>query len=309
MIVTTSRIEDTCLDIPTKPGLDELAAKYFGAETVPVRVEFGALSHRGLVRSNNEDHYSVVRRYRSRDVLLTNMPADSYSIRKDEAYALAVADGVGGAAFGELASMLALRTGCELTGKAFNWNFQLSETEIADLEEKLNVYMQLIHRRLKEEAGANADYQGMGSTLTGALTVGLDAFIMHVGDSRAYLYRQGTLHRLTKDQTLAELMASLGLIATVDEAAQRFRNTLVSCLGGSLDRVEVETAHVSLEDGDQLLLCTDGLTDMVSEADIAGILAHSSAAQSRCQELVDAALAGGGRDNVTVVLGRYSVGQ
>ena len=308
MTVTTSQIEDTRLDQPTEPGLDELAAKYFGAETVPVRVEFGALSHRGLVRSNNEDHYSVVRRYRSRDVLLTNMPADSCSIRRDEVYALAVADGVGGAAFGELASMLALRTGWELTGTAFKWNFKLSETEIAEMEEAMNVYMQLIHRRLKEEAEDHASYKGMGTTLTGAMTVGLDAFIVHVGDSRAYLYRQGTLHRLTKDQTLAELMASIGLIASADEAAQRFQNTLVSCLGGNFDKVEVETTHVSMQDGDQLLLCTDGLTDMVGDADIAGILAHSSAPQARCQELIDAALAGGGRDNVTVVLGKYSIG-
>lgn len=306
--VTTSQIEDTHLDRPTEPSLDELAAKYFGTETVPVRVEFGALSHCGLVRSNNEDHYSVVRRHRSRDVLLTNLPANSYSIRKDEAYVFAVADGVGGAAFGELASMLALRTGWELTGTAFKWNFKLSEAEIAELEEGMNVYMQLIHRRLKEEAGDNASYKGMGTTLTGALTVGLDAFIVHVGDSRAYLSRRGKLHRLTKDQTLAELMASLGLIATVDEAAKRFQNTLVSCLGGNYDKVEVQTTHVVMEDGDQLLLCSDGLTDMVSDADIASILAHSSAPQTRCQELIDAALNGGGKDNVTVVLGKYSIG-
>ena len=74
------------------------------------------------------------------------------------------------------------------------------------------------------------------------------------------------------------------------------------------DKVEVETTHVTMQDGDQLLLCTDGLTDMVSDADIASILAHSSAPQTRCQELVDAALGGGGRDNVTVVLGKYSIG-
>ena len=305
--MTTSQLADTILDRPTEPGLDELAAKYFGAETVPVRVEFGALSHRGLVRSNNEDHYSVVRRYRSRDVLLTNLPPEAYAPRKDEAYVLAVADGVGGAAFGELASMLALQTAWELTGTAFKWNFKLSETEVADLEEGMNVYMQLIHRRLKKEAEDNASYKGMGTTLTGALTVGLDAFVVHVGDSRAYLYRQGTLYRLTKDQTLAELMASLGIITTVDEAATRFQNTLVSCLGGNFEKVEVATTHVTLQDGDQLLLCTDGLTDMVSDADIAGILAHSSAPQTRCQELIDAALNAGGRDNVTVVLGKYSI--
>lgn len=306
--MATSRNDETHLDRPTEPPFDELVAKYFGAETVPVRVEFGALSHCGKVRSNNEDHYSVVRRFRAREVLLTNMPPEAYVQPKQEAYAISVADGVGGAAFGELASMLALRTGWELTGKAFKWNFRLSESEIAELEAGINVYVQLIHRRLKEEVKANSNYQGMGTTLTGALTVGLDAFIVHVGDSRAYLYRQGTLHRLTKDQTLAELMVSIGLIASVDEAATRFRNTLVSCLGGSFEKVEVETTHVVLQEGDHLLLCTDGLTDMVSEADIAGILAHSLSAQTRCQELVEAALSGGGRDNVTVVLGRYSVG-
>ena len=88
--MSTSQTADTQSDRRTEPSLDELAAKYFGAETVPVRVEFGALSHRGLVRSNNEDHYSVVRRFRSREVLLTNLPAEAYSNRKDEAYVLAV---------------------------------------------------------------------------------------------------------------------------------------------------------------------------------------------------------------------------
>ena len=308
MAVITSRFDDTHLDRATKPDFDELEAKYFGTRTVPVRVEFGGLSDRGLVRSVNEDHFTVVRRFRSREVLLTNMPAEAYVQPGEEAYALAVADGVGGAAFGELASMLALRTGWELTGRAFKWAFKLPDAEITELKEAINVYVQLIHRRLKEEAAANANYQGMGTTLTGVLTAGMDAFVVHVGDSRAYLYRQGSLHRLTKDQTLAELMASTGLIASVDEAATRFRNTLISCLGGNFDHVEVETSHITMEDGDHLLLCTDGLTDMVSEADIAGILAHSSTAQTRCQELIDAALNGGGRDNVTVVLGKYSIG-
>jgi protein phosphatase len=286
-----------------------LAARYFGDTTVSVQIDFGALTHCGLVRTNNEDHYSIVRRFRAREILLTNIPLNILTERRDEAYALAVADGIGGAAFGELASMLALRTGWELTGKAFKWTFKLSEAEIAELEEMMKVYMQLINRRVKEESGAILGYQGMGTTLTGALTMGLDAFIVHVGDSRAYLHRDGALHRLTKDQTLAESMVSLGLIASVDEAAQRFRNSLISCLGGNLTDLEVETNHVPLQDGDQLLLCTDGLTDMVREAEIATILSQTMASQSKCQELVNAALAAGGKDNVTVVLGKYSTGQ
>ena len=309
MAVANSRFQDTLTDTETIPDIDELASKYFGEKAVRVKAEFGALSHCGLLRSNNEDHYSVVRRYRDREILLTNMPKHSGLCGPcgDEAYALAVADGIGGAAFGEIASMLALRTGWELTGKAFKWNFNPSETELAEMEEAVKVYLQLIHRRIKEEARAQGGGEGMGTTFTGALTLGWDAFIAHVGDSRAYLFREGSLIRLTRDQTLAELMVSVGLIASIDEAAKRFRNTLVSCLGGNLNDIEVETAHVVLQDGDQLLLCTDGLTDMISEDQIVSILAHASAPQSLCQELVDAALAGGGRDNVTVVLGRYSI--
>lgn len=307
--MASSGMEDTALLKPITPSLDELEAKYFGSDLAQVKVEFGALSHVGLVRTNNEDHYSVVRRYRARDVLLTNMPADAYAQQRDEAYAMAVADGIGGAAFGEVASMLALRTGWELTGKAFNWTFRLSDAEIAEFEDRMRVYMQLIDRRLKEASNTIQGAHGMGTTLTGTLTMGLFAFIVHVGDSRAYLYRDGKLHRLTRDQTLAESMVQIGLIASVDEAAQRFRNSLISCLGGNVNDLEVQMTHLSLQDGDRLMVCTDGLTDMVNDAQITEILSHDKSSQEHCQELVDAALAAGGKDNVTVVLGRYSTAQ
>ena len=146
----------------------------------------------------------------------------------------------------------------------------------------------------------------MGTTLTCALTMGLDVFIVHVGDSRAYLYRAGKLYRLTTDQTLAESMVAAGMISSVDEVAKQLRNTLVSCLGANLHELDVATNHVKLQDQDRLMLCTDGLTDMVSEADISSILAMTETPQNQCQNLVDAALAGGGRDNVTVIVGAYS---
>ncbi len=308
MVSPASRFQDTKLDLSTEPDIDELAAKYFGEKATPVQVEFGALSHPGLIRENNEDHYSVVRRYRAREILLTNIAGECSGASGDEAYALAVADGIGGAAFGEVASMLALRAGWELTGKAFKWNFNPSESELAEMEEAVKVYLQLIHRRIKQEARSQGG-EGMGTTFTGALTMGCDGFIAHVGDSRAYLFRNGTLNRLTRDQTLAELMVSVGLIASIDEAAKRFRNTLVSCLGGSLNEIEVETVHIVLQDGDQLLLCTDGLTDMVKEDEIIRILSQNEKPQIKCQDLVNAALAGGGRDNVTVVVGKYTIPQ
>ena len=282
----------------------ELESKFFGIETPAVQVQFGGATHQGLVRSNNEDHYAVVHRYRSREVLLTNLPADACPPHQDSVYAFAVADGVGGAAFGELASELALRTGWELTTRAFKWGFSLSENEVAELEEGMKVYAQLIHRRIK--AVAEDTFRGMGTTLTGALTVGWDAFVVHIGDSRAYLHRNGNLFRLTDDQTLAELMVKSGMIASVDQAAQRFRNTLISCLGGNYANVDVQTCHLTLQQGDELLLCTDGLTDMVSESAMTEFLKSKDSPQSICDRLIQAALDGGGTDNVTVVLGRYT---
>lgn len=296
--MSTMGSDDTIEQIPLP------TTKYFGRVTPRVQVEFGGASHAGLVRTNNEDHFAVVRRYRSREVLLTNLPADAHPAQEDNVYAFAVADGVGGAAFGELASEMALRTGWELTGKAFKWGFSLTEDETEEMLERLNVYLQLIHQRIQSE-GTKMAYRGMGTTLTGALTVGEHAFVVNVGDSRAYLHRHGQMFRLTHDQTLAELMVKSGMLASVDEAAQRFRNTLVSCLGGNYAEIDIESMHLTLDDDDQVLLCTDGLTDMVEEARINEIIRQSKAPQAVCDELIQAALDGGGRDNVTVVLARY----
>ena len=300
-----SAFSDTATLNQAEAEWDELAAKYFGSATAAVNVSFGALTHPGKVRANNEDHYSVVRRFRSREVLLTNMPPKTYPPRDDEAFALAVADGVGGAAFGELASLIALRSGWELTGSAFKWPFKVTDSESLELQESIRVFIRMIHRRLQAEAGPDSPLRGMGTTLTGALTIGMDAFIAHVGDSRAYVFRRGRLHRLTRDHTLAEQLVADGILHSIDEASSGFRSTLVNCLGGSFEDVQVDTCHVPLQDNDQLLLCTDGLTDMVSEADIAQIFAATTPTQVTCETLIDAALTNGGRDNVTVVLAQY----
>ena len=245
-----------------------------------------------------------MRRFRSRDVLLTNMPPDTYPPCNDESFA--VADGVGGAAFGELASLIALRSGWELTGSAFKWPFKVNDSESPEVPESIRVFIRMIHRRRQAESGPDSPLCGMGTTLIGALTIGMDAFIAHVGDSRAYIFRRGRLHRLTRDHTLAEHLVADGILHSIDEARSGFRSTLVNCLGGIFEDVQVDTCHVPLQNNDQLLLCTDGLTDMVSEADIAQILAATTPTQVTCQALVDAALANGGRDNVTAVLARYT---
>src|SRR5262249_13626517 len=144
---------------------------------------------------------------------------------------------------------------------------------------------------------------GMGTTLTGAYTVGPEAFIAHVGDSRAYLYHQGNLTQLTRDHTLAQQCLDAGLRVP----SRSWYHILTNCLGGSEHEMKVEFHHYHLADGDQLLLCTDGLTDMVQNHEIAGILGRHTHPQQAVQALVDLALERGGRDNVTVVLARYAV--
>jgi len=295
--------EDTLPEVTT----EDLVAKYFGPTTPQVQVDFGAMSHPGKVRPNNEDHYSVVRRRRSRDVLFTNLPARLLPQVAEDAYGMAVADGIGGSAFGEIASMLALRTGWDLTTNAFKWHFKASEREAEEVLEMLKLYGQLINRALLERAEADPRLSGMGTTITAAYTIGLDAFIGHVGDSRAYLFRDGSLERLTRDHTLAEEMVEAGVIPNVEAASRYMRNMLVNCLGGRTKEVDVEVNHVQLAHGDRLLLCTDGLTDMVAEAEITRILGRQIRPDDACHELVDLALEHGGKDNVTVVLAAYGL--
>jgi PPM family protein phosphatase len=155
--------------------------KWFGPSPVPAHMTFGALSHQGNLRSNNEDHYIVVQRRRSRSVLLTNLPGPITDFAEDQVYLLAVADGMGGAAFGELASNMALRTAFDLGHGATKWIFKVNEKEIEELKGQIETIFRLVHRTLLDQSQADPKLEGMGTTLTGAYTIGMDALIAHVG--------------------------------------------------------------------------------------------------------------------------------
>src|SRR5262249_29394939 len=129
----------------------------------------------------------------------------------------------------------------------------------------------------------------------------------HVGDSRAYLFHGGSLKRLTRDQTLAQSLADAGEIRQDEVAEHPTRHILTGAIATRGTFVQVELRHHRLADGHQLLLCTDGLTEMVSEEAIAQALAAAKSAADACRRLVDLALEGGGKDNVTVALGRYRI--
>jgi protein phosphatase len=130
-------------------------------------------------------------------------------------------------------------------------------------------------------------------------TLGWDAILAHVGDSRAYLFRQGELRCLTHDHTLAEQLMRMGLPAA---DTVRFRSVLTNAFGCGNESVTIESDHLLLEPGDRLMLCSDGLYDMVSDAAIATALAEQPNPQAAAERLRDLALDGGGRDNVTVLV-------
>jgi PPM family protein phosphatase len=291
-------------------AFDELVCRFYELEPRrPVRTEFGAMTHAGNVRENNEDNYLVTCRRRERDVLLSSLPVELLPHPEQTAYVMAVADGMGGHAFGDLASYLALRTGWDLGEGEVKWAVKMNEHEAHDLERKAHVFFRLIHRTLHAAAAEQPRLQGMGTTLTICYTTGPELFVMHAGDSRAYLStRDGALEQLTRDHTVAQALVDAGIVQPGSPEARRRRHALTNCLGGPSIGVEVDVIHRRLADGDRLLLCTDGLTDMVTDTEIAAALAAHPHPADTCRALVELALAHGGKDNVTVVVGRYGIG-
>ncbi len=145
----------------------------------------------------------------------------------------------------------------------------------------------------------------MGTTLTMAVVSGRRLFVAHAGDSRCYLYSGGTLRQLTTDHTLAAEMAQSGLISPGQKAHHPWRHVVTNLLGGSELGVRAEVHLLDLHPGDVLVLCTDGLTDMVPDETIAAVLAEEADPEAACQRLIDEANLNGGEDNATVVLARF----
>jgi PPM family protein phosphatase len=273
-----------------------------------VTVETAAQTHCGHVRAKNEDHYLVGRVERRFGTLLTNLADDQLPTRTSQiGYGMLVADGMGGHSAGEVASGNAIRLFLDLILDTPDWIMSLRGEEGIEVSERMVDRFREIDATLSEWSRREPKFAGMGTTLTLACSVGTDLIVTHVGDSRAYLYRQGQLHRLTHDQTVAQEMADAGTIRPADVATHRFRHVLTQALGRKSGQVCVEAARIKLYDGDEILLCSDGLTEMVDDSMIAAVLTANPLIDDACQTLVQCALDNGGKDNVTVALARYHI--
>lgn len=227
-----------------------------------MKIEAGVTTDIGRVRDGNEDSYLV------------------------EPPLYAVADGMGGHRGGEVASQLALET--------LEERFAAQEGSLAD-------QIRAANRAVYERSAADRKVTGMGTTLTAALIGGDNAHLVHVGDSRAYLLRAGAFRQLTEDHTLVTRMVKAGEITHAEAAVHPHRNVLTRVLGTEPE-VDLDEQDVGLLEGDRLLLCSDGLTVMLTEDQIQAILETTPRAQEAAERLVRAANRAGGVDNITVVV-------
>jgi len=278
-----------------------------------VQSEVDARSHVGLVRTSNEDSYVVFRLVRYLERVLSNIPESELPTRgEDTGYLLVVADGMGGHQAGEVASRSALVSALQLILRSPRWALNLDdpltrEQEISSLLARSRGYLSAVHAALREQASSDARLAGMGTTLTGAYTVGADMFVLHVGDSKAYLLRGDRLEKITKDHTVAQQYADLGVIPQEAVPSHHASHMLTKAIGAPTDSLSGDMHHLRIENGDRLLLCSDGLTDMASEEQILSVLRSRPGCGEACQGLIDLALTGGGRDNITVIVANYRV--
>jgi PPM family protein phosphatase len=270
-----------------------------------VLITFGAATHVGKVRARNEDHFAVVRRRRSREVLASNvsLPKD---LPDDEAYSLIVADGVGGGGFGDLASELAVRAGWESASHAASWLMKLDSSTAEEIRQQVAVVAQAIQQAFLKYFRENPEFAGMATTWTCAYVTGWHAFIAHVGDSRAYHCRGGQALQVTIDHTLAEDLRRSG--ANPDHLT-KFRSVLTKAFGGDSTEVVPDVHQLQLHDGDGILLCSDGLSNIVTDQEIARLVFDRLDPQVSCNELIELALSRGAPDNVTTVLVRVAAGR
>ncbi|WP_075843680.1 Stp1/IreP family PP2C-type Ser/Thr phosphatase [Collinsella bouchesdurhonensis] len=225
---------------------------------------WGARSDVGCVRSHNEDSYLV------------------------QSPLFCVCDGMGGHAAGEVASSLAVETIAKTAPNAADPALLAASVEAANAA-------------IIEAAANGLGKSGMGCTATCAYIDGTTIAIAHVGDSRAYLLHEGTLIRVTRDHSYVEELVDAGEI-TADEARTHPNRSVITRALGSDPAMYADHFQLNIEEGDRLILCSDGLSSMVPDGDIETIAAQSSTAQICTDNLVDAALAAGGGDNVTVVV-------
>ncbi len=251
-----------------------------------IKLVWGAATDRGQVRTANEDYLFAAP--------LTSMANPAVVL-------LAIADGMGGYQAGEIASQMAIQSVSQyLASRSNDWP---APEDGPDWLELIRGAMRQANQEILLAGNSNNQYSGMGTTMTAALVVGERLYIGHVGDSRLYHLGSGMMHQITNDHSLVGELVRTGELTTDEAMTHPQRNLVLRALGTDWD-VTIDTACLELTSGDSLLLCTDGLSNLVRSTELAAALQSSQSVEQIAQALVQEANARGGYDNVSVIVAR-----
>ena len=276
----------------TEPFTAEFPALPAGA------IEIAGRTDVGLIREHNEDSF-LYGNLETGDVFTEN---DGGVLRVDAVPSLLmVADGVGGAASGEIASSLATQVAFDHLRERKQRGALKGAVVIAD---SLQHAVLAANKAIHERSRADRAHHGMGTTATMALVVGGMVYFAQVGDSRAYIVRSGSARQMTKDQSLVQRMVDAGKLTPEQAERSEHRNIILQALGPEPAIVPEFTRDRLLND-DVIVLCSDGLSNQMTAQEIAAGVAKHEDLEALCRALVDRAIETGAPDNVTVVVGRY----
>jgi Serine/threonine protein phosphatase len=285
-----------------------LTIREFRPLSSSVKVAIAARSHRGAAQRFNDDHYLVVRVGRTQETLATSLSdADVPSRFEENGYAMLIADGLGEAGSGSVASRVALSTIAHCALDQGKWNVRIGPETVAEIRDRAQEYYDRADAEVFAKSLTGPLLNGIATSLTAAYSAGDNLFVVHVGHSRAYLFRRGLLTLLTRDHTLERHLASSKGPVAIERRAQDLGHSLTEAIGADGAAPVVDVEQFRLTNADAVLLCTNGLTDMISDAQIANVLAVPRQPGEQCDILTDLAKQQGGEDNVTVVLAQYQV--
>jgi len=273
-----------------------------------LEVKAFGLSHIGSVRKTNEDQFLVAELAKTMRIRYTSLPEPKVQFGNERGHLFLVADGMGGHAAGEFASAMAVTAIQQFTLNTLKWFFRPGGADAQRVLAQFQTALREAEARIFEVTTEHPDLAGMGTTVTLAYQLDSQLCIVHAGDSRAYIFEDGHLRQVTHDHTLAAELVRKGAIRPDDVARHRLRNLITNVVGGNEALHFVESHALELQAGDRLLLCSDGLTEMLSNDVIAATLRDEPEPDAACQTLVAMANDAGGRDNITVVIARFDAG-
>ena len=247
----------------------------------PLRVAAFGMTDAGRVRACNEDQFLIAELAKTMRLWQTSLPEPEAQTGDGRAHLFVVADGMGGQAAGDRASALAVAA---VENFALN-TLDTHESEAKNVLAQFQAALRHADARVVGEATEHPELSGMGTTVTLAYHLGTHLCIVHVGDSRAYLYRNNTLHQLTEDHTVTAELVRTGNLRPEQVAGHPLRHVITNVVGGERTGVDVETHLLDVRAGDQLLLCSDGFTEMLPNDAIAAIAVCGTRPRGRVQTI------------------------